>query len=62
MSSSAAANCGSAPTTRLTPVGAKLWRVGDDSWSPERASFADFVEGRPQTFIYSGEKFVRRDV
>ena len=30
--------------------------------SPERASFADFIDGRPQTFIFSGEWFVRRDI
>ena len=48
--------------TPLTRVGSNLWRVGEDSWSPERASFADFSDGRPQTFIFSGEKFLRHDV
>jgi CubicO group peptidase (beta-lactamase class C family) len=43
-------------------IGPSLWRVGDDSWSPERASFADLIDGRPQTFVYSGEKFARHDV
>ena len=38
------------------------WRVGDDDWSPERASFADFIDGRPQAFIFSGEKFLRHDI
>jgi hypothetical protein len=47
--------------TPLTKIGGNLWRVGEESWSPERASFADFVEGRPQSFIFSGEKFTRRD-
>jgi len=48
--------------TQLTRLGDNLWRVGDEVWSPERASFADFVDGRPQSFIYSGEKFIRRDI
>ncbi len=47
--------------TPLTRIGDNLWRVEEESWSPERASFANFVDGRPQTFIFSGEKFVRRD-
>jgi CubicO group peptidase (beta-lactamase class C family) len=47
--------------TPLIPVGDNLWRVGEESWSPERASFADFIDGRPQTTIYSGVKFVRQD-
>jgi hypothetical protein len=47
--------------TPLTRISDNLWRVEKESWSPERASFANFVGGRPQTFIFSGEKFVRRD-
>jgi CubicO group peptidase (beta-lactamase class C family) len=47
------------PMTRLSD---NLWRVGEESWSPERASFADFSHGRPQTFILSGEKFLRHDI
>ena len=46
----------------MTKIGANLWRVGKEDWSPERASFADFVDGRPQTLIWSGEKFARHDV
>lgn len=46
----------------LTPIGDNLWRVGEQSWSPERASFANFIDGRPQTFIFSGEKFRRQDI
>lgn len=46
----------------LTRLGDNLWRVGEESWSPERASFADFSNGRPQTFIFSGEKFLRHDI
>jgi len=48
--------------TPLTKMRDNLWRVEEESWSPERASFANFVDGRPQTLIFSGEKFVRRDV
>lgn len=47
---------------RMEPIGTNLWRVGDESWSPERASFANFIDGRPQTFIFSGEKFARHDI
>ncbi|MEO8454368.1 MAG: serine hydrolase [Sphingomicrobium sp.] len=48
--------------TPMTRVGNNLWRVGDERWSPERASFANFIDGRPQTFIFSGEKFLRHDI
>jgi D-alanyl-D-alanine carboxypeptidase len=48
--------------TPMTKISDDLWRIGDESWSPERGSFADFIDGRPQTFVYSGEKFVRHDV
>jgi CubicO group peptidase (beta-lactamase class C family) len=46
----------------MTRTGDNLWRIGEDSWSPERASFANVIDGRPQTFIWSGEKFHRHDV
>ena len=48
--------------TPMTKIGANLWRVGKENWSPERASFTDFVDGRPQALIWSGEKFLRHDV
>jgi CubicO group peptidase (beta-lactamase class C family) len=48
--------------TPMTKIGENLWRVGKESWSPERASFANFVDGRPQTLILSGEKFLRHDI
>ena len=48
--------------TPMTKIGDNLWRVGEESWSPERASFADFIDGRPQTFMFSGEKFLRHDI
>jgi CubicO group peptidase (beta-lactamase class C family) len=46
----------------MESIGDNLWRVGDERWSPERASFADTIDGRPQTFVFSGEKFLRHDV
>jgi CubicO group peptidase (beta-lactamase class C family) len=48
--------------TPMTKIGDNLWRVGKDSWSPERASFANFIDGRPQAFVFSGEKFARHDI
>jgi hypothetical protein len=45
----------------MNRAGENLWRIGDESWSPERGSFANFIDGRPQTFIFSGEKFLRHD-
>ena len=47
--------------TPLSPISANQWRVGQESWSPERASFDNFIDGRPQVFILSGEKFLRHD-
>jgi hypothetical protein len=46
----------------MTPIGDNLWRIGQESWSPERGSFANFIDGRPQTFVFSGEKFARHDI
>jgi len=48
--------------TPMTKIGDNLWRVGKEDWSPERASFADFIDGRPQTFVYSAVKFPRHEV
>ena len=48
--------------TPMTKIGDNQWRVGQESWSPERGSFANFIDGRPQTFIFSGEKFLRHDL
>jgi|tagenome__1003787_1003787.scaffolds.fasta_scaffold20988124_3 D-alanyl-D-alanine carboxypeptidase len=48
--------------TPMARLGDNLWRVSEESWSPERASFANFIDGRPQTFIFSGEKFLRHDI
>jgi CubicO group peptidase (beta-lactamase class C family) len=46
----------------MTRISDNLWRVGKNDWSPERASFANFIDGRPQTLIFSGERYVRHDV
>jgi CubicO group peptidase (beta-lactamase class C family) len=48
--------------TAMTRIGDNLWRVGKESWSPERASFANFIDGRPQSLVWSGERFLRHDV
>jgi CubicO group peptidase (beta-lactamase class C family) len=47
------------PMTRLAD---NLWRIGEESWLPERGAFGDFIDGRPQTFIFSGIKYLRHDV
>jgi hypothetical protein len=46
----------------LTPIGPNLWRAGEQSWSPERVAFADFIRGRPETLLLSGERFERHDI
>jgi hypothetical protein len=48
--------------TPMTRVADNMWRVGKESWSPERASFADFIDGRPQTLIWSGVNYTRHDI
>jgi len=48
--------------TPMERLGDNLWRIGDESWSPERGSFAGFIDGRPQVFIFSAEKFLRHDI
>lgn len=46
----------------MTQIGDGIWRFGKEEWSPERVSFANMVDGRPQTMIFSGNRFERRDV
>jgi hypothetical protein len=46
----------------MTKIGDNLWRVGPETWSPERGSFANFIDGRPQAFVFSGVQFLRHDV
>lgn len=48
--------------TQMTPIGPNLWRVGKESWSPERGAFADLIDGRPQTFLFSGVRYSRHQV
>ena len=48
--------------TPMNKIGDNLWRVGKESWSPERGSFANFIDGQPQTFIFSAVSFSRHDV
>ena len=48
--------------TPITKTGDNSWRIGEDNWTPERGTFANFIDGRPQTFIFSGEKFLRHDI
>jgi CubicO group peptidase (beta-lactamase class C family) len=48
--------------TPMTRIRDNVWRVGKEAWSPERASFRDFIDGRPQTLVFSGEKFVRHEI
>ena len=47
--------------TPMTEIGNNLWRVGKEIWSPERASFANFIDEHPQTLVFSGEKFLRHE-
>jgi CubicO group peptidase (beta-lactamase class C family) len=48
--------------TPMTRISENLWRIGEDDWSPERGSFANFIDGRPQTFSLSGLLFDRHDI
>jgi hypothetical protein len=44
----------------LTKLANGAWRLGAESWSPERMRFDSFVNGRPQRLLYSGTPYVRR--
>jgi CubicO group peptidase (beta-lactamase class C family) len=48
--------------TPLTRIADNLWRIGEEAWSPERGTFDNFIDGRPHTFSFSGEKFHRHDI
>jgi CubicO group peptidase (beta-lactamase class C family) len=48
--------------TPMTRIGKNLWRVGEENWSPERASFEDVKNAKPQTLVFSGTEFARQDV
>ena len=47
--------------TPLTRTGENQWRVGDEDWSPERASFKNVSNGRPQTLVLSATEYQRQD-
>jgi hypothetical protein len=49
-------------TTPITPLGAGLFRVGDEAWSPERMQFDAVLDGRPTRAIASGVDYLRRPV
>lgn len=44
----------------LTRLQGGEWRLGAQSWSPERMRFDNFVNGRPQRLLYSGVPYTRR--
>ncbi|QNN64460.1 serine hydrolase [Sphingomonas rhizophila] len=46
----------------MTRIGDNLYRLGEQSWSPERIRFTHFAEGRPATIYVSGERYDRRDI
>ena len=48
--------------TPLIRMAGNLFRVGDESWSPERALFDSFIEGRPQALVFSGARFARAGI
>jgi hypothetical protein len=48
--------------TPMTLMGDNLWRVGRQAWSPERGQFANMIDGRPQTFLFSGVRYARHDI
>lgn len=48
--------------TPMIAMADNMWRIGEESWSPERGSFADFIDGRPNSFVFSGERYIRREI
>jgi hypothetical protein len=36
------------------------WRLGEESWSPERIAFCGVVNGRPERLMFSGTPYARR--
>jgi CubicO group peptidase (beta-lactamase class C family) len=45
---------------KLTPLGRNEFRHGAETWSPERMTFDNFVNGRPQRLLFSGTPYMRR--
>jgi hypothetical protein len=48
--------------TPLTEIGAWLFRVGDDSWSPDMVEFLTIVEGRARLLRVIDEDHLRIEV
>jgi hypothetical protein len=46
----------------LTEIGSSLFRVGDDSWSPDTVEFLTIVEGRARLLRVIGEDHWRIEV
>jgi CubicO group peptidase (beta-lactamase class C family) len=46
----------------LTPLGASLFRVGDDSWSPDTAEFLSIVDGKARLLRVTGFDYRRVEV
>jgi D-alanyl-D-alanine carboxypeptidase len=48
--------------TRLTGIGSGLFRMGDDSWSPDTAQFLSIVDGRARLLRVIDEDYWRVEV
>ena len=48
--------------TPLTEIGSYLFRIGNDSWSPDTAEFLTIVEGRARLLRVIGEDCWRIEV
>jgi hypothetical protein len=44
----------------LHPLRDGSWRLGEESWSPERIAFCGVVNGRPERLMFSGTPYARR--
>ena len=47
-------------TTPLTPLPDGRFRIGEDTWSPERLAFDAWLDGAPQRATASGADYLRR--
>jgi hypothetical protein len=48
--------------TRLTGLGSALFRIGDESWSPDTAQFLTIVDGRARMLRVIDENCWRIEV
>lgn len=48
--------------TPMARISDNLWRLGEEAWSPERVRFDNFLDGRPQRLLFSGEPYLRHDI